>query len=570
MLGQHLIYLGDRGGSPKFFVNMAHPIVEKIKKNWRSGITVSLISIPLSVSLAVASQSTPVIGIITAIWAGLTASILGGSDFNVVGPTGALSGLLATYALAHGQLSLSMLAIVAGVFIIIAYLGKLERYLVFVPASTVHGFTLGVAFIIAFGQFNFATGLKGLPAHEKFVDNLFESFRNLSHVSFETVAVFVVFLIALFLLAKHIPRLPGAIILAPIGIIVGYLSSQHVIPFALQTLGGKFPDLSARLFLQPHFFFDTSLFSAGATIALVAILETMISARIADSMTKTRHRKRKELLALGCANIVSGLMGGIPATAALARTSLNIKTGATNKLSATISSISIALIALVLLNYFRYIPLAVIAAILVNVALRMIEREHFMRMFKFDKKNFGLSLIVAVVTISIDPIVGILFGVAASLLLFIDKISRGQFELTVNNTQKQIHQRLSGEKLTELSGVVDTLVYSLKGQLAYINGQAHLARFEESLKDYRAVVLRMRELYFIDLDGVEVFDEIVELILAKGKTVYVTGVNSFIAEQLKESSHFHHLQQEGHVVERTSQALSLLGYSIPSASLSAQ
>jgi SulP family sulfate permease len=543
---------------------MAHSIVEKIKKNWRSGITVSLVSIPLSVSLAVASQSTPVIGIITAIWAGLIASIFGGSDFNVVGPTGALSGLLATYALAHGQLSLSMLAIVAGVFILIAYLGKLERYLVFVPASTVHGFTLGVAFIIAFGQFNFATGLKGLPAHEKFIDNLFESLRNISHLSGETFGVFVLFLLALYLLAKYFPRLPGAIVLAPVGIGLGYLSSHRMIPLALQTLGDKFPDLSARLFLPPHFFFDTSLLSAGATVALVAILETMISARIADSMTKTKHHKRKELLALGLANIASGVMGGIPATAALARTSLNIKTGATNKISSTISSVSVALIALVLLSYFRFIPLAVIAAILVNVAVRMVEREHFSRMYAFDKKNFALSLVVAGVTIYIDPIIGILFGVAASLLLFIDKISRGQFELTVNNAEKQIHQRLSGEKLAELSGVVDTLVYSLKGQLAYINGQAHLARFEESLKDYRAVILRMRELYFIDLDGVEIFDEIVELILNKGKTVYVTGVNSFILEHLKESKHFRRLREEGHIVDRTSQALNLLGYAIPS------
>ena len=128
--------------------SMIKNIFSKIKFNWKSGITVALVSIPLSVSLAVASQSSPVEGIITAIWAGLVASLFGGSNYNIVGPTGALSGLLAAYALMHGSSSLAMLAIMCGVFILLAYVFKLERYLFFIPASTVHGFTLGVAFII--------------------------------------------------------------------------------------------------------------------------------------------------------------------------------------------------------------------------------------------------------------------------------------------------------------------------------------------------------------------------------------------------------------------------------------
>src|SRR5207244_3921522 len=140
------------------------------------------------------------------------------------------------------------------------------------------------------------------------------------------------------------------------------------------------------------------------------ILETMVSAKIADTMTKTRYDKRKEMLALGLANIGSGLMGGIPATAALARTSLNIKTGANNRVSATISSISIAIISVILITYFKYIPLPVIAAILVFVAMRMVETKHFARMFAIDKKSFFLSLVVALITVYQDPITGILVG----------------------------------------------------------------------------------------------------------------------------------------------------------------
>ena len=155
----------------------------RMKNNWKSGVTVALVSIPLSISLAVASQTSPVVGIVTAIWAGLITSLFGGSNFNIVGPTGALSGILASYAIVHGAPSLAMVAIVSGIFILIAYVFQLEKYLKFIPSSAVHGFTLGVACIIALNQANFALGINGLEKHERFIDNLIETTRHLSQTS---------------------------------------------------------------------------------------------------------------------------------------------------------------------------------------------------------------------------------------------------------------------------------------------------------------------------------------------------------------------------------------------------
>lgn len=539
---------------------MKKTITDRLASNWKSGITVALVSIPLSVSLAVASGTSPVAGIITAIWAGLIASIWGGSNFNIVGPTGALSGLLAAYALLHGAGALSMLALVAGVFILIAYVLKLERYLVFIPASAIHGFTLGVALIISLNQFNFAFGLSGLPTHEKFIQNVAESFSHIGSFSPVTFSVFAVFLAGLFLFLRISPRIPGAIILAPIGIILGYLSATGMLPFTLGTLGSKFPNMNGALFSMPALHFDSSFIVAGLAVALVAILETMISAKIADGMTKTKYHKRKEMFGLGLANLGSGLMGGIPATAALARTSLNVKTGANNKMSATVSSIVVALISLVLLNYFVYIPLAVIAAILVFVAIRMLEAEHFFRMYELDKKGFMLSLVVAGVTVYEDPIVGILFGTAVALVIFMEKLSRGQFELIVNDVNKKIVAKITGEELKDLAHDSHTLVYSIKGQLAYINAQSHVARFETTLNGYDHIVLRLRELYFIDLDGIDAFSEIVELIQAQGKKVYVSSANPLMAKMLEESKQYRTLVAEGHVFERTTDALRSLGF----------
>jgi len=535
-------------------------IFQKIQSNWKSAITVSLVSIPLSISLAIASQSTPLAGIITAIWAGLIASIFGGSNFNIVGPTGALSGIIAAFALTHGSGTLSMLAIVSGIFILVAYLFKLEKYLVFIPSSVIHGFTLGVAFVIGFGQFNYAFGLRNLPKHERFVSNLYESFLHLSNSSYTAIIVFLIFLAALFILRKFLPKLPGAILLSPIGIILGYYSSLGRLPFHLDTLGDIFGEISAHLFTKPQLFWNFSLISTGFTVALIAILETMLSAKIADGMTKTKHNERKEMLGLSLANIASGLAGGIPGTAALARTSLNIKTGATHKISATISSLGVAVISLILLHYFKFIPMAVIASILVYVAISMVETEHFIRYFKFDKTGFMLALVVAFVTVYEDPIVGILLGTAVALVMFMEKLSRGQFDIFMNTYKKGKVGTMSGEKLTEIQDDSDILLYSIKGALMYINSRAHINRFAGDLKKYKAIIIRLREVHFMDLDGVEALDEIVSMIKNRGQKVVLTGVSPWIAELLEKNSHqYGQLKDSGLVFEKATQALSYLG-----------
>ncbi|MCX6781199.1 MAG: SulP family inorganic anion transporter [Candidatus Magasanikbacteria bacterium] len=534
-------------------------ILKKLKENWKSGLTVSLVSIPLSISLAVASGASPIDGIVTAIWAGLIAALFGGSNFNIVGPTGALSGVLATYAIVHGADKLSVLAIAAGVIILAAFALKLEKYLVFIPGSAIHGFTLGVAFIIAFNEFNFATGLHGLPGHERFIDNLFESFRHVGQTSFIAVGIFAIFLLGLFAFAKYAPKIPGAIALSPFGVLLGYLSTTGHLPFALQTLETRFGNLTPVLFQARSFTFDSTIIIPAFTVALVAILETMLSAKIGDTMTGTKHNKRREMLGLGLANIGSGLFGGIPATAALARTSLNIKSGATDKMSGVVNAVSIAVISFILLSGFKFMPLPVIAAILVYVALRMIEVRHFSTMYAFNRMDFALSILVAFITVYEDPITGILFGTAAALLIFVDKLSRGQFELTANHADKEI-EREFGEERAFVNAGAQTLVYSIKGQLAYLNAGAHIDRFDRDLNGYKTIVLRLRELYLMDLDGVEAFNEIVHHIEHQGREVYVTGVSPLISDALNTSKVYQRLHHEGHVLEKTSDVLTKLGF----------
>ncbi len=528
-----------------------------IQSNWKSGLTVSLVAMPLSISLAVASGSTPLIGIITAIWAGLVASIFGGSHYNVVGPTGALSGLIAAYAVTHGTGGIPTLTVTVGLIILLAYALRLERYLIFIPSSVIHGFTLGVALIIAFGQFNAALGLYGLPKHESFFANVIESFMHVSQTSITTLIVFSMFLTLLFVLRRLFPKLPGPLLLSPFGILLGYMATTGVLPFLrLATLGSVFGNISFKLFQTHSIEFSPNLLVTAGAIALVAILETMLSAKISDGMTHTKHNERKEMLGLSLANIVSGLVGGIPATAALARTSLNIKTGATHKTSAALSSVFLALISFFLLSSFKYIPMAVIASILVYVAINMVEKEHFMRFYKYQRSGFWISILVAVITFYQDPIIGILFGTALSLTLFIEKLSRGQFDLKLNTFEKGVVKNISGDTLKEINDRADILLYSIKGKLAYINSRAHVSRFEGNLSKYNIIILRLRSVYFIDLDGAEALDEMIDIIQKRGQRVCITSLSANVVALLEQVSvGYRELKKQGLVFSKTEEAL---------------
>jgi SulP family sulfate permease len=538
---------------------MFQTMVSKLKTNWQSGLTVALVSIPLSISLAVASHVSPIVGIITAVWAGIIASIFGGSNYNIVGPTGALSGVLATYAIIHGGETVPMLAIVSGIFILLAYILKLEKYLVLIPSSVIHGFTLGVAFIIAFNEFNFAFGLSGLAVHEKFFDNLLESFAHIGQMSIETFIVFVIFLAGLFLLRKLVPKIPGAVLLTPVGILLGYLSVSHLTSLTLATLGTRYGVLQFSLFQIPQFNFSKELVITGVTVAVIAILETMMSAKIADGMTHTKHDGRAELRGLGFANIISGIMGGMPATAALARTSLNIKSGATHAASAFLNSIFVVLISLFLLTFFTYIPLAVIAAILVYVAVQMIEMEHFIKYFEYDRAGFWVSMFVAGVTVYEDPIVGMVLGALIAMLLFVEKLSHGHFTLRLNSYERGNTQTISGTELATEEAENDFSLYSIHGKMCYVNSKSHVSRFETNFRKHKRIILRLRGVYFMDIDGVNAIDEIIDIVEGRGQQILISGAGGEPESMLAQLSEgYKRLMEKGLVFNKSQEAIAYL------------
>lgn len=519
-----------------------------IQENIFSGITVGLLSVPIGVSLALSSSSSPISGVITAFWCGLMGGLFGGSNYNIIGPTGTLAGLLIVYAHDYGSGALPIIAILSGLFCIAAYFFRVERYLVFVPGSALHGFVLGVALIIIFGQIKNAFGLTLVSKNTSPLVAAWQNICNIHTGSWDAFIIFSSILTGLMIYSKFTrlsSRIPGTVVFAPIGIYIGYLCSIGQLPLMIETLGAKCGDLPQSLIIPPEFVFRFSYIIPAFCIAAVSILEVMISARIADGMTKTRHHKGKELLGLAYGNIAAGLSGGIPGTAALARTAINIRSGCTHRISAFISSICVGIITLLFINYFKFMPLPAIASILVFVAIRMLETDQFLRLFHADKKSFALALVVAFLTIYEDPVVGILMGCVIAMLLFMERLSDGFHNLA------QTYTTSDGEENLKKQSVI---TYTIKGSLAYINAQAHLARIESACKDYQHVILDLHDVHLVDLDGVDCICDIISMLEHMNKHVYITGCSMMTKHFFMHAQHFKLLASKGQVFETVHQA----------------
>jgi MFS superfamily sulfate permease-like transporter len=402
-------------------------------------MTVALVSLPLSISLAIAADALPVQGCITAVWAGLISAVFGGSHYNIVGPTGALSGILSYYSLKYAAYPgiLPMLAILAGCMSLLVYASGMDRFLVFIPGAVMHGFTLGVAFIITANQLNFLLGLPKLQRHPEFLANMGETFSNLQNSSPLAICFFAVSFYMLFNLVKKYGKIPWAVVLAIAGIILGMALENTNL--RLQTIKTRYGDLSIQLIswldtaTLPALSVETlsDLMRGSVSIAAVAVLETLISARIADRMTKTIFNQPAEVLSVGLTNLGSGFTGGIPATAALARTALNVKSGATSRGSGIVSAIFIALLCSVLFSSFKYLPLPVVATILVNTAYRMVEWHEIHTLIVTDRPMMVVTCVTAIICAVQDPTMGIVYGTGFSMVRILLTLMHGHSHLFI-------------------------------------------------------------------------------------------------------------------------------------------
>lgn len=547
-------------------------ILNNSKSNWQSGLTVALISLPLSIALSVASGAGPVPGVITGIWATLIAGFLGGSNYNIIGAAGALTTVLFAATIAApfglGAAVLPVIALVSGLMILAVWAIGADRFLYYIPSSVMYGFAGGVAFLIAASQLFDATGLSSLKRTGSFIGDIQLFVAHASDVHATPILFFSVFLVGILIWKTCIKKIPAVIPAAGAGVLAGWVAKTFYPGTDIVTLGDKFGSFSASLTSSvpwasiPQLIATREellfLLGTGATVALISILETLITAQIADKITKTQSSSRRELFGLALANIGSGVMGGLPATGVFIRTGANIKAGATHKTSAIIAALATAGIALVALPYFTFIPMAVIAAILVNTALGLIETDKFIEFFKREKQSFLIAILVLCITVFEDAGTGVIVGAVLSLLFFADRVSHGYFDVIVNFPDGTKHEHNRSRVLSIPKDVpISFVTYSIAGFLGYIDSSRHAANLRHLAHSTNVpiVIIRLRNLYSIDYEGQDMLIESIQNLEERGKKVYLTSSNTPLLSELMTFPVISNLQKKGHVFAKSEEAI---------------
>jgi sulfate permease, SulP family len=274
-------------------------------------------------------------------------------------------------------------------------------------------------------------------------------------------------------------------------------------------------------------------------------------------MTKEKFDRQKEVFGLSLANIASGLTGGIPATAALARTALNIKSGANHRTSGIISSLFIGIITLFLFTYFKLLPMVAIAAILSVVALRMIEVKHFIVLIYNARTSFAISLIVGVITVAEDPIAGLVVGSVIALIIFVNEISQGQTEIMYWKNGKVIKSVMKSDVMSKGMPDSELVIYKISGTLTYINMPAHIETTKK-IKGNKHVIVSLSHAFYADLDGIEYLKELIETLKSKNERIYLSGINPEIKKAIMNEDFYKQKVVDNRIFNRTSEAIEIL------------
>lgn len=410
--------------TPKVFICLQEGYsLSILRKDILAGLTVAIISFPLAMALAIASGVPPERGLYTAIIAGFLISLFGGSRHQIGGPTGAFVVIVYSIIQQHGYDGLAIATLMAGVMLIILGFAQFGSMIKYMPYPLITGFTAGIAVVIFSLQIKDFLGLSISDMPPDFLDKWRVYFFSLHSIHWPTFAVGFMTLLLILGLRKFYPRMPSFLIGIGASAILVYILDLNV-----TTIGGRFGTLSNHLpsFSLPNLpSWDTTvtLMPVAFTIALLAGMESLLSAVVADGMTGRRHKSNCELVAQGIANIASILGGGIPATGALARTATNIKSGGQTPFSGMFHAVFVASFLMILSPLAKWIPLTSLAAILIIIAWNMSESWHFLYLMHAPKSDRAILLATFLLTIFADLVIAIQVGIVLASLLFMKRMS---------------------------------------------------------------------------------------------------------------------------------------------------
>jgi SulP family sulfate permease len=485
---------------------------EGVRRSWRTdvvaGLTVGVVALPLALAFGITTGLGAQAGLITAIVAGLVAAVFGGSNVQVSGPTGAMTVVLVPVVARYGGDAVYVVGLMAGVLIVLAAIVRLGRLLAYIPWPVIEGFTVGIALIIFLQQVPAALGVPK-PEGENVVVVAVRAARDALDGSGAIAAVGVVAAVAAVMVV--LPRLHRALPASLLAVVVATVAVQ--VTNADVAVIGTLPDslpfpalpsMSANLVSE--------LFGAAFAVAALAAIESLLSAKVADGMAGTGHHDPdRELFGQGLANLASPLFGGMPATGAIARTAVNVRSGAKTRLAAAVHAVVLLAIVYLASGMVSRIPLAALGGVLMVTAVRMVSRRTVAAILRSTRSDAAVFILTAVITVAFDLIVAIQIGLAAAALFALRTFA------SLSSVQRE---EVPGPRA---EGDEHIAVLRLDGAMFFGAAERILQEISQ-VKDVQVAIIRLSQLRMLDATGAHALVEVVSALELRGITVLLKGV----------------------------------------------
>lgn len=487
-----------------------------------AGIIVGIVALPMAIAFAIASGVTPEKGIFTAIIAGFIISALGGSKVQIGGPTGAFVVIIYGVVTEYGTAGLMTATIMAGIILVLLGVFKLGVLVKFIPYTIITGFTAGIAVTIFTTQIGDFFGLTTGTMPGDFIGKVGVYIQTFDTINIGATIMAILSLLIIFIWPLINKKIPGSLIVI---ICVTIISVIFDLPekFGIATIGSRYGSIPTSFPppQMPNFSPEiiAKLFPTAISIAILAAIESLLSAVVADGMIGTKHDSDSELIAQGLANIITPIFGGIPATGAIARTATNIKNGGRSPIAGIIHAITLLLIMLFLGKYAAFIPMPVLAAVLVSVAWNMAGIPAVKALLKGQKSDIAVLAVTFIITIFIDLTVAIGVGLILAAFFFIKKmIDLSDMRLISRQQQSLLQQN---EDIDIKDGI---LVYEIEGPLFF----GTIRKFEHAVEragvDYEVLILRMRNTSYLDAGGIHALEQLMNACKRNNVQIVLSGV----------------------------------------------
>ena len=490
-------------------------------KDVTAGIIVAIIALPLSIALALASGVGPEAGIFTAIVAGFVISALGGSSVQIAGPTAAFATIVAGIVAKDGLDGLVISTILAGIFLILMGLCHFGSLIKFIPYTITTGFTSGIAVTIVIGQLKDFFGMDIASVPSEFLDKVIVYAKNIRSINLTATLIGIAAVAIMLLWPKVTDKIPGSLIAIIVTTAVVYFAKLPV-----NTIGSVYGELNSAFpgFHVPSLSMKLvqEMLSPAFTIAILAGIESLLSAVVSDGMIGDTHKSNAELVGQGLGNIFSGLFGGIPATGAIARTAANVRNGGRTPIAGITHCITLTIILLVLMPLAALIPMTTLAAVLLVVAANMADWSSFFRLCKMAPKSDIIVLVATFfLTVFFDLVVAIEIGVVLAALLFMKRMAETADIKAWKYTDSPDITPGEAEKLRDIPHSISVfeicgpMFFAAADQILNINSNHHT----------KVVVIRMRSVPAIDASAMRSLHELANRAKRKNITLVFSHVN---------------------------------------------